>query len=67
MVDLEAPEVDGGLMHGIPATRVALLNSASCLSKEQILSMVPARKEVDRHVSHFFNTFDLAPCTPPKE
>ncbi|KAF2740596.1 hypothetical protein EJ04DRAFT_454808 [Polyplosphaeria fusca] len=50
-----------GLMQGSPTTRISLLNSAPCLPKEQILSMLPPRKVVDRHISHFFNTFEMAP------
>ncbi|KAK7419761.1 hypothetical protein QQX98_003133 [Neonectria punicea] len=52
--------LDEGLMNKPPATRISLLASATCHSREQILAMVPPRKVVDRHVSHFFNTFDFA-------
>ncbi|KAK3933912.1 fungal-specific transcription factor domain-containing protein [Diplogelasinospora grovesii] len=58
---LESTPADAGLTRGSPATRISLLNSAPCLPREQILAMIPARKVVDRHISHFFNTFDLAP------
>ncbi|KAF7548328.1 hypothetical protein G7046_g8711 [Stylonectria norvegica] len=43
------------------ASRISLLNSAPPLPRQQILAMVPPRKVVDRHVSLFFNVFDLAP------
>ncbi|RTE79295.1 hypothetical protein BHE90_006227 [Fusarium euwallaceae] len=46
---------------GFPTTRMSLLTSVACLPREQILAMMPPRKVVDRHVSHFFNTFDFAP------
>ncbi|UPK89707.1 hypothetical protein LCI18_000642 [Fusarium solani-melongenae] len=46
---------------GLPTTRMSLLTSVACLPREQILAMMPPRKVVDRHVSHFFNTFDFAP------
>ncbi|KAF2725658.1 hypothetical protein K431DRAFT_238962 [Polychaeton citri CBS 116435] len=46
---------------GSSATRFSLLTSTTCLPKEQILAMIPPRKVVDRHVSHFFNAFDFAP------
>jgi hypothetical protein len=59
---LDSNSSDAGLMHGSPVTRISLLNSASCLSREQILSMMPSRKVADRHVSHFYNAFDIAPC-----
>ncbi|KAK3331421.1 fungal-specific transcription factor domain-containing protein [Apodospora peruviana] len=49
----------GVMMYGSPATRISLLNSGPCLMREQILAMLPARKIVDRHVSHFFNAFDI--------
>ncbi|CAM1507598.1 Fc.00g072390.m01.CDS01 [Cosmosporella sp. VM-42] len=50
-----------GSMGASRATRISLLNSAPCLPKEQILAMIPPRKIVDRHVSLFFNAFDMAP------
>ncbi|RSL61449.1 hypothetical protein CEP54_006225 [Fusarium duplospermum] len=46
---------------GLPTTRMSLLTSVPCLPREQIPAMMPPRKVVDRHVSHFFNTFDFAP------
>lgn len=52
---------DAGVMHGSPAARISLLNSAPRLPREQILAMIPPRKMVDRHVSQFFNGFDMAP------
>ncbi|KAF7554331.1 hypothetical protein G7Z17_g2944 [Cylindrodendrum hubeiense] len=48
-------------VHGSPAIRTSLLSSAPSLTREQILDMIPPRKVVDRHVSHFFNAFDMAP------
>lgn len=39
-----------------------MLNSAPCLSKDQILAQIPSRKVVDRLVSQFFNAFDMGPC-----
>ncbi|KAJ4197345.1 hypothetical protein NW755_000038 [Fusarium falciforme] len=45
----------------LPTTRMSLLTSVVCLPREQILAMMPPRKVIDRHVSHFFNTFDFAP------
>ncbi|OJJ51440.1 hypothetical protein ASPZODRAFT_148719 [Penicilliopsis zonata CBS 506.65] len=45
-----------------PATRISLLSGHPSLSKEQMHPMIPPRKVVDRHVSHFFDTFDFAPC-----
>lgn len=47
--------------HGSLGTKISLLTGVSCLSREQIMAMIPARKVVDRHISQFFNTFDLAP------
>ncbi|KAL2694596.1 hypothetical protein Neosp_001181 [[Neocosmospora] mangrovei] len=40
---------------------MSLLTSVACLPKEEILAMMPPRKVVDRHISHFFNAFDFAP------
>ncbi|KAH8660808.1 fungal-specific transcription factor domain-containing protein [Tricladium varicosporioides] len=57
----ESASLSAGLMGRPPPTRVSLLTSITCLPKEQILAMIPPRKVTDRHVSHFFNTFDLAP------
>ncbi|OKL55395.1 hypothetical protein UA08_09338 [Talaromyces atroroseus] len=45
-----------------PATRISLLSSHPSLTKEHILAMMPPRRVVDRHVSHFFNAFDFASC-----
>ncbi|KAJ9134322.1 Transcription factor [Pleurostoma richardsiae] len=59
--NLVSAPLDARLMDGSPATRTSLLNSAPRLPKEQILAMVPPRKVVDRHVSHFFNAFDMGP------
>ncbi|KAI5459045.1 fungal-specific transcription factor domain-containing protein [Mariannaea sp. PMI_226] len=53
--------LDGRLKYGSPVSKVSLLNGANYLPKEQILDMMPPRKVVDRHVSQFFNAFDLAP------
>ncbi|KAI1370171.1 fungal-specific transcription factor domain-containing protein [Hypoxylon crocopeplum] len=57
----EPAPLDAGLMCGSQPTGISLLNSAPCLAREQILSMMPPRKVVDRHVSQFFNTFDMGP------
>ena len=59
---LRMPASDNGFMHPQPTAGISLLNSASPLTTAQILSMIPSRKIVDRHISHFFNGFDLAPC-----
>jgi hypothetical protein len=53
---------DGSSVIGTPATRISLLSSCPSLPKEQILAIIPPRKVVDRHVSHFFNTFHFASC-----
>ncbi|PYI09931.1 hypothetical protein BO78DRAFT_336264 [Aspergillus sclerotiicarbonarius CBS 121057] len=45
-----------------PVTKILLLSGYPSLPKEQILAMIPPRKVVDRHVSHFFNAFDFATC-----
>ncbi|KAJ5291743.1 fungal-specific transcription factor domain-containing protein [Penicillium angulare] len=48
-------------IHGSLSARLSLLNSGISLSRDQIMTMIPVRKVVDRHISRFFNTFDLAP------
>ena len=58
----EPSSIDADLMTGSPATRISLLNSTACFSKDQILAMIPPRKVVDRHVAHFFNSCDFASC-----
>ncbi|KAI0106840.1 fungal-specific transcription factor domain-containing protein [Daldinia grandis] len=57
----EAIPFDAGLMQGLPATKCSLLSSAPCLPREQILAMMPSRRVVDRHVSHFFNDYEMGP------
>ncbi|KAH8887521.1 hypothetical protein GQ53DRAFT_725719 [Thozetella sp. PMI_491] len=52
---------DPDLIHNSPVTRISLLNSAPSIPRDQLLAMVPPRRVVDRHVSQFFNTFDMAP------
>lgn len=52
---------DAGLVQGLPTTKSSLLSSAPCLPREQILAMMPPRKVVDRHVSHFFNDYEMGP------
>jgi len=49
-------------MQGLRVPRLSLLDSGPYLSREEILAMLPERKVVDRHVSHFFNAFDMACC-----
>jgi hypothetical protein len=61
-ISRESTPFDASLMVGSPATRISLLSSYPSLPKEQILAMIPPRKAVDRHVSHFFNAFDFASC-----
>ncbi|RFU27838.1 hypothetical protein B7463_g8492, partial [Scytalidium lignicola] len=56
----ELTPLDADLTVGSPATRISLLSSYPTLPREQILAMIPLRKIVDRHVSHFFNSFDFA-------
>ncbi|OIW34303.1 hypothetical protein CONLIGDRAFT_607106 [Coniochaeta ligniaria NRRL 30616] len=58
---LGATSLDASLRQEPQLTKLSLLNSAPRLSKEDILAMLPPRKAVDRHVSHFFNIFDMAP------
>ncbi|PWY85817.1 hypothetical protein BO94DRAFT_586376 [Aspergillus sclerotioniger CBS 115572] len=58
----ESTTVDVDLVTEPPATRISLLLNHPSLPKEQILAMIPPRKVVDRHVSHFFNAFDFASC-----
>jgi hypothetical protein len=54
---------DADLMHGYTTPRISLLtNHGIPIPREQILATIPPKKVVDRHVSHFFNSFDLAPC-----
>lgn len=48
-------------LHNPNSGREILLKTSASLKREQIIAMVPPRKVVDRHVSYFFNTFDLAP------
>lgn len=55
---------DAGLVQGLPTTKSSLLSSEPCLPREQILAMMPPRKVVDRHVSHFFNDYEMGPCKP---
>lgn len=50
----------------LPTHRMSLLRSAPYLAKEQILAMIPQRKIVDRHISYFFNTFDIGPFILPR-
>ncbi|RDW57488.1 oleate activated transcription factor 3 [Coleophoma cylindrospora] len=56
----ESTPFDAGSMAGSSPTRISLLSSSPSLPKEQILTMIPPRKVVDRHVSNFFNAFDFA-------
>ncbi|KAI0845724.1 fungal-specific transcription factor domain-containing protein [Daldinia vernicosa] len=52
---------NAGLMQGLTTTKSSLLSSAPCLPREQILAMMPPRKVVDRHVSQFFNDYEMGP------
>ncbi|KPM34774.1 hypothetical protein AK830_g11798 [Neonectria ditissima] len=58
--EARTPFDDGLTVHEAPVNRISLLYSATSRTREQILAMLPSRKVVDRHVSHFFNTFDFA-------
>ncbi|KAI1385497.1 fungal-specific transcription factor domain-containing protein [Hypoxylon trugodes] len=60
------PEPDSGPSPRHPATKISLLNSAHRLPREQILARMPPRKVVDRHVSQFFNTFDMGRFILPR-
>ncbi|KAF2429258.1 hypothetical protein EJ08DRAFT_591012 [Tothia fuscella] len=53
---------DDDQIHASTTAEISLLNSGSRLPKEQILTMMPPRKIVDRHVAHFFSSFDMASC-----
>ena len=63
----ESTLFDAGQAAESQTARVSLLTSYPALSKEGILAMVPCRKIVDRHVSHFFNDFDFASCKHRKQ
>ncbi|KAI8964657.1 fungal-specific transcription factor domain-containing protein [Daldinia sp. FL1419] len=60
-VSLEPPLFDTGLMQGSPSTSRSILNSAPSLPREQIVAMMPPRRVVDRHVSRFFNDYEMGP------
>ncbi|KXS96170.1 hypothetical protein AC578_2656 [Pseudocercospora eumusae] len=51
---------DTGTQQEPAAARISLLNTGPCLPRDQILAMLPPRKVVDRLISQFFNSFDLA-------
>lgn len=53
---------DTGTQQEPAAARISLLNTGPCLPRDQILAMIPPRKVVDRLISQFFNSFDLASC-----
>ncbi|KAF4468960.1 Oleate activated transcription factor 3 [Fusarium albosuccineum] len=57
----ESTPFDTNSTHSSPTTRISLLTSATCFPREQIISTLPSRRVVDRHVSQFFNAFDFAP------
>ncbi|KAI1806479.1 fungal-specific transcription factor domain-containing protein [Daldinia bambusicola] len=59
--NIELNQFDTGLTQVSAATRFSLLNSATRLPREQILAMMPPRRVVDRHVSRFFNDYEMGP------